>query len=192
MRKWKLVALGAALTAATAAGLAGVDVSANAQTATSGRASHPATAPYDGPESVAANIQVVRAFIQDVINEHHGDHAANYLTKDVQLYDGTVGTSTGRANVAAILNSIVTALPDIHTNVEDIFGVGDEVVARLSINGGIQRGPLLGIPASGRQVQWGGTDIYQLRGGKISAEWVSEDFTAILYDTGTYKAPWIH
>ena len=27
--------------------------------------------------------------------------------------------------------------------------------------------------------------------GPISQEWASEDLAAILYDTGTYKAPWI-
>jgi len=34
-------------------------------------------------------------------------------------------------------------------------------------------------------------DLYRLKGGKISQEWASEDLTAILNDTGTYKAPWI-
>jgi len=37
----------------------------------------------------------------------------------------------------------------------------------------------------------GRRDLYRLRSGKISQEWASEDLTAILNDTGTYKAPWI-
>jgi hypothetical protein len=37
----------------------------------------------------------------------------------------------------------------------------------------------------------GRTDLYRLKDGKISQEWASEDPTAILSDTGTYKAPWI-
>jgi hypothetical protein len=40
-------------------------------------------------------------------------------------------------------------------------------------------------------VQWDAIDLYQLKDGKISQEWASEDLTAILNDTGTYKAPWI-
>lgn len=73
----------------------------------------------------------------------------------------------------------------------DIFGYGDEVMVRLVVTG-TQKGPLLGIPASGRHVRWDAIDLYRLRGGKISVEWASEDLTAILYYTGAYKASWIH
>jgi predicted ester cyclase len=190
MRKWKRVALAAALTAATAAGLAGAGVAADAQTAPAGHAGRTATPPYH--ESVAANIRVVRAFLQDVIDEHHGNHAANYLTKDIQFHAGTVGMFTGRTTVAGLFGSLVTALPDIHANVEDIFGAGNEVLVRLFVNGGIQKSTLLDIPASGRHVQWTAMDLYRLQGGMISAEWTGDDWTAILYDTGTFKAPWIH
>jgi hypothetical protein len=34
-------------------------------------------------------------------------------------------------------------------------------------------------------------DVFRLNCGKISAIWAGDDWTAILYDTGTYKAPWI-
>ena len=54
-----------------------------------------------------------------------------------------------------------------------------------------KEGSLLGIPATGRHLQWDAIDLYRLKGGKISQEWASEDLTAILYDTGTFKAPWI-
>ncbi len=187
MKKWKSVALAATLTAATAAGLAGAGVAANAQPATAQRASKPATPAHYG---VAANIRVVEAFLQDVLNEHNGDHAANYMTADMQFHAGTVGSFTGRATVAAVLGSVVAAIPDLHATVQDIFGSGDEVVVRLVVTG-TQEGPLLGIPASGRHVEWDAIDLYRLDDGKLSAEWASEDLTAILNDTGTYKAPWI-
>ena len=56
---------------------------------------------------------------------------------------------------------------------------------------GTQQGAILAIPARGRHVQWDGVDIYRLRDGKISNIWAGDDRTAILNDTGTYKAPWI-
>ena len=89
-----------------------------------------------------------------------------------------------------MLAGIVAAIPDLHANVQDIFGHGDEVVVRLVVTG-TQEGPLLGIPATGRHLHWDAIDLYRLKGGKISQEWASEDLTAILNDTGTYKAPWI-
>ena len=189
MRKWKSVALTGALTAAT---LAGVGVAANAQTATTKSASQPATASWggSGASGVAANERVVLAFLRDVIDEHHGDHVANYLTQDMEWHGGTVGTVKGSAAVAGLFAGVVTSLPDAHAAVEDIFGQGNQVVVRVVVSG-TQKGALLGIPASGRNIHWDGVDIYSLDHGKISSIWAGDDWSAILYYTGQYKAPWI-
>ncbi len=96
MRKWQHVALTAALTVATAGGVAFAGVAANAKpaipTPPASRRQRRSTAA--GPS--AANMRVVEAFLQDVLDGHHGDHAANYLTKDAQFHAGTVGNFTGR------------------------------------------------------------------------------------------------
>jgi predicted ester cyclase len=191
MKKWQRATLAVALTAATAGGLAFAGVAANAQSATTRAAARPAPASSHGRGSVAANIRVIETFLTDVLDEHHGNHAANYLTQNAQFHAGTVGNFTGRATVAGVLAGVVAAVPDLHADVQDIFGHGDEVVVRLVVTG-TQEGPLLGIPATGRHLQWDAIDLYQLRGGKISQEWASEDLTAILFDTGTFTAPWIH
>ena len=188
MRKLQSVALVAAL---TAAGLGVVGVTANARPAAAGQGTRLLAARDDGqPTAVSANEREVEAFLQDVINEHHGDAAASYLTPDMQWHGGTVGTVTGSANVAGLFAGVVASLPNVHATVEDIFGQGDQVVVRVVVSG-TQEGALLGIPASGRNLQWDGVDIYRLRGGKISEIWAGDDWTAILNDSGTYKAPWI-
>jgi steroid delta-isomerase-like uncharacterized protein len=175
--------------ALAAAGLGVAGAAANAATAASAHRTQ-AAAPSRGGGSVRANEQVVEAFLQDVINEHHGDHAANYLNPDMQWSGGTVGTVTGRANVAGLFASVVAAFPDAHITINDIFGQRDQVVVRVVVSG-TQEGPILGIPASGRHVQWDGVDVYRLSHGKISNIWAGDDWTAILNDTGTFKAPWI-
>jgi len=187
MRNWQRFALGATLTVVTAASLTLAGATANAQTT----ASQAAESSHDHESAaVAANKRVVEAFMDDVLNGHHGDHAARYFTADMSWHGGTVGTVTGRDNVAGLMTLVVTSIPDLHASVQDIFGHGDEVVVRLVVTG-TQTGPLLGIPASGRPVQWDAIDLYHLDDGKISEEWASEDFTAFLNDTGTYRAPWI-
>jgi predicted ester cyclase len=187
MRKFQRVSMAVAL---AAAGLAFAGVTANAATAAPAHPTQAATATRGGAGSVRANERVVEAFLQDVINEHHGDHAAGYLNPDMQWSGGTVGTVTGRANVAGLFAGVVAAFPDAHITIDDIFGQGDQVVVRVVVSG-TQNGAILGIPASGRHVQWDGVDIYRLSHGKISNIWAGDDWTAILNDTGTYKAPWI-
>jgi predicted ester cyclase len=188
MRKLQRITLAAVLTAGLGVGAL---AAANAATAAPVHHIHQAgTASRDGGDSVKANERVVEAFLQDVVNEHNGGHAANYLNPGMQWSGGTVGTVTGRANVAGLFAGVVAAFPDAHITIYDIFGQGDEVVVRVVVSG-TQTGAIIGIPASGRKVQWDGVDVYRLRDGKISNIWAGDDWTAILNDTGTYKAPWI-
>jgi predicted ester cyclase len=178
----------AAVAVTLAAGLGVAGVAANA--AAPGHRTQAATASGAGAGSVSANERVVEAFLRDVINQHHGDHAAEYLNPSMQWSGGTVGTITGRASVAGLFAGVVAAFPDAHITINDIFGQGDQVVVRVVVSG-TQKGAILGIPASGHHVQWDGVDVYRLSHGKISDIWAGDDWTAILNDTGTYKAPWI-
>ena len=187
MGKLQRVAVTAAL-AAAALGVAGA--AASAATAAPGHRAQEATASLAHGAGLTGNERVVEAFLQDVINEHHGDHAANYLNPDMQWYGGTVGTVTGSANVAGLFAGVVAAFPDAHITINDIFGQGEQVVVRVVVSG-TQEGAILGIPASGRFVQWDGVDVYRLSHRKISNIWAGDDWTAILNDTGTFKAPWI-
>jgi steroid delta-isomerase-like uncharacterized protein len=190
MKKLQRAAVAAALTAATAVGLVGAVATANATTAVPAHRTQAAAPSRGGKGSVKANEHVVEAFLQDVVNEHNGGAAGDFLTPDVQWYGGTVGTVSGRANVAGLFAGVVAAFPDAHITIDDIFGQGNQVVVRVVVSG-TQEGPILGIPASGRHVQWDGVDVYRLSHGKIRNIWAGDDWTAILNDTGTYKAPWI-
>jgi predicted ester cyclase len=186
MRKLQRVAVAAAL----AAGLGVAGPAASAATAASAHRTQAATASPAHGAGLTGNERVVEAFLQDVINEHNGDHAINYLNPDMQWSGGTVGTVTGSANVAGLFAGVVAAFPDAHITINDIFAQGDQVVVRVVVSG-TQEGPILGIAASGHFVQWDGVDVYRLSDGKISNIWAGDDWTAILNDTGTFKAPWI-
>jgi len=177
----------AVTTALVAASLVVAGAAANVAIADPG---HSTPASSHGSARVRANERVVEAFLQDVLNEHNGGGGANYMNSDMQWSGGTVGTITGSANVAGLFGGVVAAFPDLHITISDIFGQDDEVVVRVVVSG-TQEGDILGIPASGRHVQWDGVDVYRLSHGKISNIWAGDDWTAILNDTGTYKAPWI-
>lgn len=192
MKIWQRIALAAALTA-TVGGLTAVGATANGKPSDSRADSLAAVATthWNGSSAkVAANKRVVQAFIEDVLNQHNGSHAARYLTSDMQWHGGTVGTVPGGDNVAGLMTSVVTSIPDLHAEVKDIFGEGDKISVRLVVTGTL-KAPLLGIPATGQSVKWDAIDVYKLRNGKISEEWAGEDWSAFLNTTGTYKAPWI-
>jgi predicted SnoaL-like aldol condensation-catalyzing enzyme len=165
---------------------------AQAQTATPRAAGQQAQFLFRGGEAarVAANKRVIEKFTADVLNGHNGDHALRYFNSDMTWHGGTIGTVPGAQNVAGLFTQVVTSIPDLHADVKDIMGAGDEVTVRLVVTGTL-RGPLLGLQATGQHLQWDAVDEYRLQNGKISEDWAGDDFTAILNETGTFKAPWI-
>ncbi|MEY9855796.1 steroid delta-isomerase-like uncharacterized protein [Catenulispora sp. GAS73] len=180
MNKLHRTALTAAVTAAAVAGGLGITGAASAQsTPNAARAADP-----------RANERVVQTFLHEVIDGHDGAATAGLVTPDVAWHGGTLGVVAGRSNVTGLFTGIVTALPDLHSTVHDLIGQGDQVVVRQVMTG-TQKGAIIGIPASGRTVTWDAIEIFVLRDGKISQIWAGDDWTAILNDTGTYKAPWI-
>jgi predicted ester cyclase len=67
------------------------------------------------------------------------------------------------------------AFPDLTMRVEDIFGDGDKVVVRFTLNG-TNTGPLFGMPPTGREVTMTGIGIYRFGPhGKIIEEWYEND-----------------
>jgi steroid delta-isomerase-like uncharacterized protein len=140
--------------------------------------------------TIEANKNVVLTFLNDVLNGHHGDHAAQYFTSDAQFHAGTLGTFSGRANVAGVLAGVVWAIPDLHASLQDIVGEGDTVVVRLVVTGNLEH-DFIGLPGNGQHLQWDAVDVYRLSNGSIAEEWAAEDLTAILHDAGVYTAPWI-
>ena len=183
-KKLRGVALAGALVAATTIGLASAGAVASANTATGSHPGRPASG------TVGSNEREVRSFLQTVLNEHQSQRAASFMNSNVQWSGGTVGTIKGRSNVAGLFAGVVAALPNAHASVKDIFDQGDQVLVRLVVSG-TQKGAILGIPASGRNIHWDALDVFILKDGKISAIWAGDDWSAVLYYTGTYKAPWI-
>ena len=192
MKKLQRTALAVAVTAAAAVGGLGVANAASTQSAAAGQNVQNGRSVTDAGHGgqVQANERVVQTFLHEVVDDHDGAATAGLVTSDVSWHGGTIGVVSGRADVTGLFTGIVTALPDLHSTVYDVVGQGDQVVVRQVITG-TQKGAIIGIPASGRTVSWSAVDLFVLRDGRISQIWAGDDWTAILYDTGTYKAPWI-
>lgn len=56
------------------------------------------------------------------------------------------------------------AFPDVQGHIEDIFAAGDKVAVRLRIRG-THRGEFLGIPATGRTVEYVSHEFYRIADG---------------------------
>src|SRR5438445_12139610 len=135
-------------------------------------------------------VAVAREFVDRVFNGHDGERARAYFTADATFHALTAGTLTGIDAIVPVLVGLIDALTDIHTEVQDVIASNDLVALRQVVKAR-HTGTLLGIPATGRPVQWDAVDIYRINdAGKISEQWAFEDFRSEERRVGGVKLPW--
>lgn len=140
--------------------------------------------------TVEQRIAVAGDYIESVFNEHRPERARDFMTPDVVWHGNSLGTVKGIENQTALLTAFLGALPDLRAEVEDVIASDDLVVMRLVVTA-THRGDLLGIPATGRRVQWNAVDIYRVTdGGRISEEWACDDMATFGSELGAFSLPW--
>jgi len=137
-----------------------------------------------------ANKDLIREYTRVVFNAHNPERAAEFLAPEATWHGGTLGTVEGRDNIIGLLQGFIGALPDIDAVEQEMVAVDNTVWVRFVINA-THQGDLLGIPATGRPVQWTAVDVYHLEEGKIVEEWAADDLLAILHDIGFVTPPWL-
>jgi len=140
--------------------------------------------------AVEERIEVAREYVRVVFNGHQPDRARDYCTNDVVWHGNSLGEVSGLENLTALLTAFLGALPDLVAEEQDVIASDDLVVVRLIVTA-THKADLLGIPATGRRVQWNAIDIYRVTGdGKISEEWAADDMAAFASQLGAISLPW--
>ena len=76
-----------------------------------------------------------------------------------------------------------TAVPDLRCNVEQMILAGDRVVSHLHFHGHFT-GTFGKLKGKGQKVDFIATDIYQIKEGKIAANWHIEDNLTLMKQLG--------
>ena len=140
--------------------------------------------------AVDERIAVARDYVRVVFNGHQPERAGDYCTDDVLWHGNSLGEVSGLDNLTALLNAFLGALPDLVAEEQDVIASDDLVVVRLLVTA-THKGDLLGIPATGRRVQWNAIDIYRVTDdGKINEEWAADDMAAFGSQLGAFSLPW--
>jgi steroid delta-isomerase-like uncharacterized protein len=140
--------------------------------------------------ALGERVEVARDYVRVVFNGHQPDRARDYCTDDVVWHGNSLGEVSGLDNLTALLTAFLGALPDLVAEEQDVIASDDLVVVRLIVTA-THKGDLLGIPATGRRVQWNAIDIYRVTDdGKISEEWAADDMAAFASQLGAISLPW--
>ena len=141
------------------------------------------TAPPADP--VAANKEVVRRYITEVLSANKLDKLNEMLTSD--FTDNTPGGAreTGPVVIRKAQERIRKVFPTVEYVIDDLIGEGDRVVARYTVNASTQEAE--GTPA--QKVQITGITIFRLSGGKIRETWIINDQVELYRQLGFTLQP---
>jgi predicted ester cyclase len=78
--------------------------------------------------------------------------------------------------------------PDVVSTIEDLIAEGDKVVARWTSHA-THRGEYMGIPPTGREVEFAGISLYRIERNRITESWTVEDELGLMRQIGTVPEP---
>jgi steroid delta-isomerase-like uncharacterized protein len=132
-----------------------------------------------GTEKTEANIDLVRRGFA-AMNAADLDACADLLTDDFAInIAGMPFPMHGRDAWRGNAKVMQEAFPGVQAQIDDIFSAGDRVAVRLTMRGRHQ-GEFLGVPATGREVEYTSIEIYRVAGGKLAEEWISSDLASLM------------
>jgi steroid delta-isomerase-like uncharacterized protein len=84
--------------------------------------------------------------------------------------------------------SLPAAFPDFHHTIEVVFAEGDKTVFRATLTG-THKGNFMGIPATGKSVEYSAIGIARFSDGKIAEMWLEADFMGLFQQLGMELKP---
>jgi steroid delta-isomerase-like uncharacterized protein len=70
------------------------------------------------------------------------------------------------------------AFPDLEAHVEDVIAAEDRVAVRVNFSA-THQGEFLGMPATGRKVNYVSHEFYRVKDGMVVEEWICSDMASL-------------
>lgn len=120
----------------------------------------------------------------DLINAGDIEGFGGLLATDFIEHEEAPGLAPTKEGVMDFFRMFRAAFPDIRMNVEDIFGSGNKVVARVRLTG-THEGDFMGVPATGKHVDIQLIDIMAIGDDGLAHEhWGVLDSLAMMQQLG--------
>lgn len=133
--------------------------------------------------SIENNKQITRAYIKAF---GEGDEAwfRQHIAPDYRRNDpGLPFEVRGPEGVKQLSNGFRAGIPDITLHIEDMIAEGEKVLVRLRAKG-THTGELMGIPPTGKPLDFSVLDFFQFRDGFLVEQWAMIDNLGMLRQIG--------
>jgi steroid delta-isomerase-like uncharacterized protein len=132
--------------------------------------------------STERNKTLVRAWL-DAWNTGDLDAAAALLDEGFVRHDANIPDVVGPEAQRQFISAVLVAFPDMRFEDQLVIAEGDMVMSRLR-GQGTQQGEFMGIPPSGRAVDFLAVETYRLSEDKIAEQWVLMDALGLFQQLG--------
>ena len=133
--------------------------------------------------------QVVRDACRVIWTEGDTSRVREFYAEDYKAdYPFGEGWGDGAEGAKAFADAIRTGFPDYNEEIEDIVVQGDKVAVKLRIRG-THSGPMFGVPATGKTVDFRDMTICTIRNGKIVQQSGLSDNLSLFSQLGILEMP---
>ena len=136
------------------------------------------------------NTEVVLRFIQ-AVNDWDWDAVAGVVDQANYVENNPAWGAVGFDQMRQTYEMVRAALPDLRftSDMDLIVAEGDKVVIRGTVSGTHTGAEFFGVPASGKRLEWTGTDVSRVVDGKIVERWLNADIMGLMQQLGLAPGP---
>ena len=125
----------------------------------------------------SANVALVRSSL-DAFNRGDLDACAALLSPGFMMTMAGVPSRQGPDVWRQGAEIIKRGFPDLHAHIDDVVAEGDQVALRLTFRG-THQGEFLGLPATGRTIEYVSYEFYRIADGLFTEEWICSDLATL-------------
>ena len=135
------------------------------------------------------NKSVVLRFIEEGLNKSNTALIDEIYSADYVGHDPERPAPRIIADLRQVMTGVLgKVFADHQYSVERLVAEGDLVAWHWTFRA-THQGEIMGIPATGKQISFGGINIFRIENGKIVEDWVYRDTLGMMRQLGALPAP---
>ena len=134
------------------------------------------------------NKELMRKLV-DEWNKRSNDLYRQVMASDYAFYSPSANPSPlSRDEAVANAEAFWKGFPDVVYTIEELIATGDWLTTRWTARG-THQGEFMGIPATGKQIEFGGLVISHIQNGKLLEDWEDADALGLMMQLGMELKP---
>ena len=120
----------------------------------------------------------------DAVNRRDLDALDQIFDPELINHGADPDEPRGAYHFKQVFRNFIAACPDLQVTIEDSITKDDKLVVRWTDTGTHTGAPLLGVPATGKQIILTGIEILRIHDGKIVERWAENDMRYLMETLG--------